>query len=55
MIAVVEGGLGSMMGTLLGRSEQMEQVFLLLKGVLFSYIIMGIIQQARNILKNILY
>ena len=48
MIAVVEGGLGKMVGTLLLRSEQMEQVFLLLKGVLFSYIIIGIIQPARK-------
>lgn len=54
MLTVVEGGLGSMVGTLLDRSEQIEQVFLLLKGVLFSYIIMGIIQPARKI-KNIIY
>ena len=52
MIAVVEGGLGKMVGTLLLRSEQMEQVFLLLKGVLFSYIIIAIIQPARKILKT---
>ena len=51
MLTVVEGGLGSMVGTLLDRSEQIEQVFLLLKGVLFSYIIMGIIQPARKIKK----
>ena len=52
MLTVVEGGLGSMVGTLLDRSEQIEQVFLLLKGVLFSYIIMGIIQPARKIKKT---
>ena len=54
MLTVVEGCLGKMVGTLLDRSEQIEQVFLLLKGVLFSYIIMGIIQPARKI-KNIIY